>query len=291
MIKKSPKVDIINTIITHAELLAVRHQNYVGEFVTRANSELYAILAEILKLHETLIANPKRDRLIKLLRRNLKDNFGIKTQAKTKTTALVVKYITRASRKTAHVYGRVLDIAIGEGITSNGLVDYIKRKGGIDKVRKAVVSAESAQHHKDTEKLLQVQMRNHLAKTQIAIGNVSLSSKVPVAMPSACDVYFHHLLCNFNTTTNQYEIVAVMYPSCTLETQSLSEYLTMLEVAASSDNEDFYDKCKLHGLDMDLIHRWMRANCIADAESARATVNAFISNIKLQRSNKLKLAA
>ena len=43
------KIDINQTIITHADLLAQRHQDYVSEFVTRANGELYAILAEILK--------------------------------------------------------------------------------------------------------------------------------------------------------------------------------------------------------------------------------------------------
>ena len=53
------------------------------------------------------------------------------------------------------MYGKVLDIAIADGITSDGLVDYIKSKGGIDKVRKAVVSAETAQQHKAEETALQ----------------------------------------------------------------------------------------------------------------------------------------
>ena len=131
---KQTKCDINHTIITHADLLAQRHASYVSEFVTRANSELYVILAEILKLHEQVEASMQRDKLIKQIRRLLKDNYNIKTQTNTKTTALVVKYVTRASRKTAHVYGKVLDIAIADGITSDGLVEYIKSKGGIDKV-------------------------------------------------------------------------------------------------------------------------------------------------------------
>ena len=120
------KIDINHAIIAHADLLAQRHEDYVNEFVTRANTELYGILAEIMLLHEKMLASPNQDKLIKQMRKTLKEKYGLKTQANTKTTALVVKYVTRASRKTAHVYGRVLDIAITKGIDSTGLVDFIK---------------------------------------------------------------------------------------------------------------------------------------------------------------------
>ena len=97
---KTIKLDITQAIITHADLLAERHASYVSEFVTRANSELYAILAEILTLHEQVEASKQRDKLIKKMRTRLKDQHKIKTQANTTTTALVTKYVTRASRKT-----------------------------------------------------------------------------------------------------------------------------------------------------------------------------------------------
>ena len=162
MTTKQTKCDINHTIITHAVLLAQRHASYVSEFVTRANAELYVILAEVLKLHEMITTSVKQQRLVKQMRRLLKDKYHIKTQTNTTTTALVVKYVTRASRKTAHVYGKVLDIAIADGITSDGLVDYIKSKGGIDKVRKAVVSAETAQQHKAEETALQKALHSYL---------------------------------------------------------------------------------------------------------------------------------
>jgi len=51
---KNIKNDIKHTIFTHADLLAERHADYVYEFVTRANDELYAILAELLALYEKI---------------------------------------------------------------------------------------------------------------------------------------------------------------------------------------------------------------------------------------------
>jgi hypothetical protein len=289
---KLTKVDINYAIITHADLLAQRHASYVSEFVTRANSELYVILAEVLKLHEMLTASAKQEQLVKQIRRKLKDSFNIKTQAKTKTTALVVKYVTRASRKTTHVYGKVLDIAIADGITSDGLVDYIKGKGGIDKVRQAVVSAETAREHAQQQKALETALKKHLAMSTQPIATVVSVNQPFASFPCASDVAFYHLLCNFNLKTKQHEIVAAMYPSSTFESQAMDNYLFMLGVAASSDTNEFYHVCKQHGLNMDIILNWMRANNISDAETARVLSKSLAKGAAdLQTTTKLKLAA
>ncbi len=172
---KITKLDITKSIITHADSLAQRHALYVSDFVTRANTELYEILAEIHKLYEQIDGSKQRDKLIKNMRERLKSSHNIKTQANTKTTALITKYVTRASRKTAHVYSRVLEVAIANHIGSADLVDYIKRMGGIDKVRMAVNSAESVAQAKATEKNYVQQLRSQLTHKQ-GIGSVDLSA-------------------------------------------------------------------------------------------------------------------
>ncbi len=264
---KTTKLDICQAIIADADTLAERHATYVSDFVTRANTELYAILADILKLHEQVEGSKQRDKLIKRMRENLRTNFNIKTQANTKTTALITKYVTRASRKTAHVYSRVLEVAIANGIGSADLVEFIKLKGGIDKVRMAVASAEAVTQHNALIKHYQQQLRGQLAQKP-AIGNVDLSA-VSHTLPKACDVDFQHLLCRYNHVTNTHEIVGVMYPSSALESNAMSEYLTMLDVACHSDKNTFYERCKQHGLNMDVLLRWMGANGIKDAAAAK----------------------
>jgi hypothetical protein len=52
------------TTLTNADLLAERHASYVSQFVTRANEELYAILADILHLYEQIEASKQRDKLV-----------------------------------------------------------------------------------------------------------------------------------------------------------------------------------------------------------------------------------
>lgn len=257
------------SILTHADLVAERHASYVNQFVTRANDELYAILAEILKLYEQIEASKQRNQLIKAMRKQLREVHSIKTQANTKTTALVTKYVTRASRKTAHVYSRVLDQAISQGIGSSNLVAFIKQRGGIDKLRQRVVSAEVAKQHSDRQRSLLKAMRKSLTQ-QHGVATVNFGSRTPT-LPTASDVTFDHLLCHFNHATQQHEIVAVLYPSSTLENMAIDQFATMITVAARSDDHGaFYDQCKQLGLNMDITLRWMSANNIADAAVAKA---------------------
>ena len=273
---KVTKLDITQAVIAHADSLAERHALYVSNFVTRANTELYAILAEIHKLYEQVEGSKQRDKLVKKMREHLKSNHNIKTQANTKTTALITKYVTKASRKTAHVYSRVLEVAIANHIGSAGLVDYIVAKGGIDKVRMAVNSAESVAQAKATEKNYQRQLRSQLKHTE-GIGSVDLT-EIKHGLPYATDVAFHHVLCRFNQASNRNEIVAVLYPSSALETQAMNEYLIMLDLAAVSDRNTFYDKCKQQGVNMDILLRWMAANNIHTADTARAMAIALIAS-------------
>ncbi len=273
MATKTKKETIQKIIVDKAELLSLRHSSYVDKFVTLANDELYAILAAIMALYEQVNDSQDQAKLVKHIRQNLSSVHNIKTQANTKTTALVVKLVTRANRKTSHVYSRVLEVAIASGVKSEGLVEFIKLKGGIDKVRMAVNSAETTQQIKAAEKSLQQQLRGQLAQKP-PIGNVDLSA-VSHTLPKASDVEFQHLLCRFNNVTKAHEVVGVMYPSSALESQAMSEYLTMLDVACSSDQSSFYERCKLHGLNMDVLLRWMGANGIKDADAAKAVAKSL----------------
>ena len=286
---KTTKIDINQVIITHADSLAQRHASYVSEFVTRANTELYEILAEIHKLYEQVQSSKQRDKLVKKIRQHLKSSHNIKTQANTKTTALVVKLVTRANRKTSHVYSRVLEVALAAGVKSDCLVEFIKLKGGIDKVRMAVDSAEAISLHKASEKNLQQQLREQLVQKP-AIGNVDLSA-LRHTLPTACDVDFKHLLCRFNNETNTHEIVAVMYPSSALETQAMDEYLTMLDLACVSDKNQFYDQCKSLGVNMDILLRWMAANSIESAAAARHMARGLSANTAVKSAPAVLLKA
>ncbi|WP_416545316.1 hypothetical protein ACHEXK_08765 [Limnohabitans sp. DCL3] len=144
-------------------------------------------------------------------------------------------------------------------------------------VRMAVGSAEATKHLKAAEKNLQQQLRGQLAQ-KAPIGNVDLSV-VSHTMPKASDVEFQHLLCRYNHVTETHEVVSIMYPSSALESQAMSEYLTMLDVACSSDQSSFYERCQQHGLNMDVLLRWMGANGIKDAAAAKSIASRLMPSV------------
>jgi hypothetical protein len=45
---------ILEDILAHASLLNTQHDEYVAQFVTRANEELYALLAEMMAVCEEI---------------------------------------------------------------------------------------------------------------------------------------------------------------------------------------------------------------------------------------------
>jgi hypothetical protein len=80
-----------------------------------------------------------------------------------------------------------------------------------------------------------------------------------------------------------------------LEAQALDTQLTMLDVAAQSDDgKKFYELCKALGLNMDMMHRWMKSNKVPTANDALKSVNEILE-INLDKTEKnsveLKLAA
>jgi hypothetical protein len=52
----------------------------------------------------------------------------------------------------------------------------------------------------------------------------------------------------------------------------------MLNLATASDTNTFYDKCKVLGVNMDVLLRWMAANNIASADAARQMARALTAS-------------
>lgn len=252
-------IKLSHPIIVRANKLGDEHEVYLEQFVTRANTELYRLLAEIMSVYEDLAACSIQERVVKQMRVILKEKYGIKTQANSKLASLVVRYVTRSNRKTAHIYSKVIETAKELGVKSTGLAEFIKQKGGIDKVRKVVNSAEVARVENLKSAAIS-KLKNALPRRQ-PLGQLSIHSNTH--LPCAADVHLNHVLCSFNTATGVYEVVGVMYPSVTLEDSAVGEYLLMLQFAAmSEDGEFFHEECKAQGVNIDILHRWMKANDI-----------------------------
>ncbi len=148
-------VVINKSLISQAEELATEHDLFNDKYIITGRQKLYELLSKIMGLAEQFEASPDRDDLFFNLRYKLQE-ANIKVQENTSNVALLVKYITRADRKTAHVYSRAIETAMACHYKAAELPKVITSAGGLEKLRIAAVDDEKviAQQQLDDERLL-----------------------------------------------------------------------------------------------------------------------------------------
>jgi hypothetical protein len=132
--EKQNQIVISKSLVHQADDLAEEHEQFMNYIVT-GRYALYELLGKIYALYKQLEAAPNKDNLLKDMRFKLAKTHRIRTQVNTSDLGLLVRYITRADRKTAHVYARAIEIAIKNEIGLDDFVGYIHNQGGIEHMR------------------------------------------------------------------------------------------------------------------------------------------------------------
>jgi len=274
MAKKSNKA-LVLSLIAEADVVAKAHEVYHEQYVTSANEMLYQLLGKILQVCLDVEASGEAARIVKEMRSKLKSDYGLKTQANSRTSAIVVRYIVRSSRKTAHVYGRVIEVAIANNITPEQLPDFIRDKGGIEEIRLSVVSAEE----KKTTEAKWANARYALAGLlydREPIGKVVLNSNA--RLPSTCDVEFSYLVCNKNLKTGDIDVLGAIYPSSDIESRALDLFNYASLAMQHNGTNKFYEICNQFGFNQDVLHEWMKLNGFSTAALAKDFTKALIKS-------------
>lgn len=177
---------VTKTLLAQATDLAEAYEKLVLEFVVGGRKALYTSLAEIMKLVLQVNASIEKKALIDEIRQKLLNEYNIKTQANSSVTAILVKYITRADRKTTHVYARAIDTAIANNIEPEHFIEFVEKEGGIEQIRATGVDAEV----KEIEK--------KLADEYIELTHDYLNARIQIPLDS---FYPEKQLKNFLTTS------------------------------------------------------------------------------------------
>ncbi len=271
---------ILADVIAQADVLSTRHDLYVEQFVTRANDELYAMLSDMMRVREQIVASDCEEYLVKSLRRTLRERWNIKTQKNTSITALVVRFITRGNRQLAHNYARTIDTAIAAGVTSAKLVDYIKQQGSIDALRKKTVDKARQQQQTQRAQIMQQNLARYLTDNK-RVGKIEFANGTSKLAAGAADCKFSVNLSTF--VDGEERIVASIYPSSIILDYCLNLYKLSCEAAAMDDGSGKFDEfCRKYSLNMDIVHRWMRDNNIASPADAENLARAIYGHVSEQ---------
>jgi len=108
-------------------------------------------------LYKALEISPDRKALLDDMKHKLVHQHKIRVQGNSSDVGILVRYITRAERKTAHIYARVIEQALTNQISSDQFVEYIEQCGGIEQMRLSGVDqangAKNVQTLKDNQEL------------------------------------------------------------------------------------------------------------------------------------------
>ena len=128
-------VKVSKTLIAQADDLALEHERFHTNYVIAGRMALYALLGKIYELVLKVESSSDCDFFIGQMRKSLKSKHSIRTQDNSSTAAIVVRYVTRADRKTAHVYARAIEAAKASQVPAVGFSDYVDEQGGVEKIR------------------------------------------------------------------------------------------------------------------------------------------------------------
>jgi hypothetical protein len=142
---KRANVEKYADVINYGNALHTDYKAYEELYVHRAHDELYALLEKIYAYVKSVLKRADCEAVIAAVRKQLKDELGIKTTAKTGDVGVLLRLILKsAHKKTLFTYKRILQLAIDANIEANELANFIKRNNGIDKLSKSTESKKIA---------------------------------------------------------------------------------------------------------------------------------------------------
>lgn len=252
--------------IEQADKLVVQYEEYKSDmatYVRKSNAELYKLLGSMMQMCIDIEMHKERGKVLKELRSALKEKRDIKTQANSKTAAIVAKYVTGVTRKTAHVYARVIDTAMAAGVKAEELVAFIEKAGGIDKVRQQTVLTVTKEMRKEYFDG-QIAFARKELRGRKALGVVEHSAGKRFNLQGYKGAEFTYAVCR-QGANGELEIVATLAQDKQLEEYALRCFASNLELAQleqTLESNAFIETCDERGANSDVVHWWMQDNCI-----------------------------
>ena len=149
--KESTLQAITKSFISQADDLAEEHEQFNATYIVGGRLALYDLLAKIFTLYQQLNSAADKKDLISNMKHKLVHGYKIRVQSNSSDAAVLVRYITRADRKTAHVYARVIESAVNNQISVEQFKDYVQECGGVENMRSLGVDPATKAKQEESE--------------------------------------------------------------------------------------------------------------------------------------------
>ena len=173
---------LTKSLISHADDLAREHEEFNDRYIISGRKALYELLGKIYALAEQLDGRIDKEDQVITLRKVLSEKYGIRTQENTSDTTVLVRYITQADRKTAHVYSRAIETARLNNVDSSKFARYVEQAGGVERIRADNATPEITYQEveaieNDREFRLELARKYLTARTELPLTSFSLGKR------------------------------------------------------------------------------------------------------------------
>ena len=169
---------ITKSLVCQADDLAYEHEQFNANYIVAGRIALYELLAKIYALSIELEDSPDKSEQVLALKKCLVEKYGIRTQENTSDLAVLIRYITKADRKTTHVYARAIEAAKLNQIEIDGFVNFIGESGGIEKLRSFSAADQSENDMPSIEERQQVALDFWRARGELPYAKFQMKNEI-----------------------------------------------------------------------------------------------------------------
>lgn len=225
--EKQSQLVIIKSLVCQADDLAEEHEKFNANYIVAGRKALYELLAKIYSLYRQLEATPDKEVLLEDMRFRLAKTYQIRTQANTSDLGLLVRYITRADRKTTHVYSRAIETAMTNEIGLDDFVDYIQNQGGIEQMRAFGADGNFKRLQvNDTNEKLELAKQHLLAVAENPYAEIELNQNLS-QFGRGC---FYDFFVGVSAGGKKYRIVGKINADRDFESKVLKSFAVMIDL-------------------------------------------------------------
>ena len=216
----SNQLVISKTLISEADGLASEYESFYSNYIVAGRTALYQSLGKMYALAQKLDQSADKQEQVASMRKILSEKYNIRTQENTSDVAVLVRYITRADRKTTHVYARAIEAAKANEVPELHFAGYLEQEGGVERIR--AEGAESADT--DLSKRLGIAKMYLNARRAFPLTSFKLNPKSTIQLEGSSDL--NVLICS-ESEGRQY-VLAKLPIDSTLEKKVLDGLLQQL---------------------------------------------------------------
>ena len=178
---KVMKLKAIEKVLEEGDALVVEYVAYNSELNERGKVVLDGLLTKIYAYALKIDALPDKDQIVNALSKRINDSTGSMKKAVTAKTpymTVIVKYVVRTDRQSAHNYSRALRAAMEDDVAVGDLIAYFDAKGGIMKTTiSGTEKAKSVAANKKADDRIEL-MREYLM-SQAYLSGFSIDGDAP----------------------------------------------------------------------------------------------------------------